>query len=121
MDRTDGDNYWIQRIVFPAYDGLPVVDYFRGEYDRVFRLVRIRAVPTHPSDVDVDCIDVRSCITFSHADAAGFQIGFVVESQSEIRLAEFFIETVFEQRTCPSTQLLCWLPNEHDRAVPLIL
>src|SRR5205823_14840640 len=56
---------------------------------------------------------------FSYANTAGFKVGFVMKTQREIRLAELFIKTVFEQRACASTKLLCWLRDEHDRTVPL--
>ena len=49
------------------------------------------------------------------------KVGFVMKTKREIRFSESVIESVFEQRACASTNLLRWLRDEHDRAVPLVL
>ncbi len=54
VDGSNRDNDRIERIIFPAYDGLPRVDDFRCEDDRVLRFMRIRAVSAHASNSDID-------------------------------------------------------------------
>ena len=54
VDGADRDNDRIERIIFPACDGLPRVDDFCREDDRILRLVRIGAVSAHAAHGDID-------------------------------------------------------------------
>ena len=121
MNRAHGDDNWIERIIFAARNRLQRVNYFRREYNRILRLVRIGSVAAHATDSDIDRIDIRVCVTFGYANVAGFQVRLVMKTERKIRFTEFFVKTIFEQRARAAAGLLCRLRYKHDRPVPLIL
>ena len=120
VDRSNRDNDGIEWVIFTAGYGLQRVNYFRRENDRIFRLVRIGAMAAYATDSNVNRIDICVSVAFCYPNAAGFQIGLVMKTEREIRFAEFFVESVLEQRARAIARLFRWLGYEQDRAVPLI-
>src|SRR5439155_24222949 len=82
--------------------------------------VRIGAMAANATDSTVNPIDVCVSVAFCSSTAAGFQTGLVMNTEREIRFAEFFVESVLEQRARAIARLFRWLGYEQDRAVPLI-
>ena len=58
-------------------------------------------------------VDTEGIAMFLH-------VGLVVKSQREIRFAESVVKSGLKQRARTTSHFLGRLPNEHDRAVPLI-
>jgi hypothetical protein len=121
VNRSDRHDNRIERIIFATRNGLPGVDHFRSQHDRVFCLVRVGAVAARAADSDIDRIDIRIGVAFGHANVAGLHVGLVVESEREIWLAESIVKPGLEQRPRAVARLLSWLRHKQDRALPLIL
>ena len=50
----------------------------------------------HASNGDIDRIDICGRVTFGYTNAAGFQIGLVMETERKIWFSESVIKSVFE-------------------------
>ena len=96
LNRSHGDNDWIDRIIFAAGNGLQRHDDFRRKHDRVFRFVRIGAVPAHAAHGDVYRIDICVGVTPRDADFSCFQKRVVVIPEREIRFPKPCIKSRFQ-------------------------
>ncbi len=120
VDRADGDDDGIERIVFAAGDGLPGVNDLRGKDDRVLRPVRIGAVAAHSRHGHVDRIDIGVGVTGGDADVVDLQLRVVVKPKREIRFGKPRVKAILQQRLGPADGFFSRLSDKNDRAVPLV-
>ena len=56
-----------------------------------------------------------------HADMPDLHLGIIMKTERVIRLRPARVEPIFQQGARAGSNLFCWLPDEYDCAMPLVL
>src|SRR5207245_10296440 len=89
-------------------------------HDWIFCSIRISTVTADAMDGDIDGIDVGVGITLRYPNVTNLHVGFVVKAEGVIWFRPARVKSVPQHGTCTDAELFRRLPDESDRAVPLV-
>jgi len=77
-------------------------------------------VTPNPVNGDINRVDVGTGVTLGYPDVADLHVGFVVKAEGVIWFRPARVKSVPQHGTCTDAELFRRLPDENDRAVPLV-
>ena len=119
IEGADGDDACVIRRNLARDQRLKRCDDARGHDDRVFRVLRIRAVAADAGNLDVDAVDIRHHIAGTDAKLTSRKRGIVVQTDDMIGLGEAREQAVLDHAERAEADLLRGLSDHDQRALPV--